>query len=53
MPWKLDEKGPSSVGAWAAGRAGDGPDLLLAHGGLVLVLVAQGLPALTGRYRVH
>ncbi|TGP74221.1 alpha/beta hydrolase, partial [bacterium M00.F.Ca.ET.221.01.1.1] len=32
MSWKLDETAQTSAGAVAAGRAGNGPSLVLAHG---------------------
>lgn len=54
MPWALDETVQSSVGPLAAGRAGDGPPLVLAHGWPWSSFSwHRVIPILTVRYRVH
>ncbi|WP_054309148.1 alpha/beta hydrolase [Mesorhizobium sp. 1M-11] len=54
MSWKLDEIVPTSAGRVAAGRAGIGPDLVLAHGWPWSSFSWHRIiPALAGHYRVH
>ncbi len=55
MPmWSLDETVDSSVGPLAAGHAGDGPDLVLAHGWpWSSYSWHRVIPALATRFRVH
>lgn len=54
MSWKLDEAVATSAGVVAAGRAGSGPPLVLAHGWPWSSFSWHRLiPALAGRYRVH
>ncbi|WP_157015026.1 alpha/beta fold hydrolase [Mesorhizobium xinjiangense] len=54
MPWKLDETVETSAGAVAAGRAGAGPALVLAHGWPWSSFSWHRIiPGLEQRYRVH
>ncbi len=54
MPWKLDETVKTSAGAVAAGRTGEGPDLVLAHGWpWSSSSWHRVVPDLAQRYRVH
>ena len=52
--WSLNEAVQTSAGTVAAGRAGDGPDLVLAHGWPWSSFSwHRVIPRLAGRYRVH
>ena len=52
--WSLDESFETSAGRVAAGRAGDGPDLVLAHGWPWSSFSwHRVIPGLAARYRVH
>lgn len=54
MSWKLDESLETSAGTVAAGRAGAGPELVLAHGWPWSSFSwHRVIPALAKHYRVH
>lgn len=54
ISWSLDETIETSAGAVAAGRAGDGPDLVLAHGWPWSSFSwHRVIPGLARQYRVH
>lgn len=54
MSWALSERVETSAGQVAAGRAGEGPDLVLAHGWPWSSYAwHRVIPDLAARYRVH
>lgn len=54
MAWNLDQTWPTSAGRVAAGSAGDGPDLVLAHGWPWSSFAwHRVIPSLAQHYRVH
>lgn len=54
MTWQLDETYETSAGSVAAGRAGEGPDLVLAHGWPWSSFSwHRVLPSLAKQFRVH